>query len=341
MSAGADPGPACYGKGGEDATVTDANLVLGRLSGDGLLGGRMPLEAKPARAAIATLAERLGFSIERTAFGIIEIVVANMVRAIRTVSVERGHDPRKYWLLPFGGAGPLHASEVARALGISRFLVPGAPGILCAQGLIASDLRDDIVRPVRVQLEEASLAAIRAAHDQLAAAADAWFARELIELRERKITISFDMRYVGQNFELRVPGGAAVGGKLPGLPDLKILRARFFSAHDQYYGFHNAEDPVEIINIRLTASAKLVKLKLPHRPKGRSLAAEAGGLPSGLVLRGTRGRRPRSMIGEALKPGHALTGPAIIEQFDSTSILYPGDALRVDEPGNLLVSVHP
>ena len=167
MSAGADPGPACYGKGGEDATVTDANLVLGRLSGAGLLGGRMPLEAKPARAAIAPLAERLGFSIERTAFGIIEIVVANMVRAIRTVSVERGHDPRNYWLLPFGGAGPLHASEVARALGISRFLVPGAPGILCAQGLIASDLRDDIVRPVRVQLEEASLAAIRVAQISL------------------------------------------------------------------------------------------------------------------------------------------------------------------------------
>jgi N-methylhydantoinase A len=339
MSAGADPGPACYGKGGEDATVTDANLVLGRLSDAGLLGGRMPLEAKPARAAIATLAERLGFSIERTAFGIIKIVVANMVRAIRTVSVERGHDPRKYWLLPFGGAGPLHASEVARALGISRFLVPGAPGILCAQGLIASDLRDDIVRPVRVRLEEASLAAIRAAHDQLAAAADAWFARELVELRERKMTISFDMRYVGQNFELRVPGGSAVGGKLPGLPDLKILRARFFRVHDQYYGFHNAEDPVEIINIRLTASAKLVKLKLPHRPKGRvSRPKPVGYRP--VWFSEARAVETSIYDREALKPGHALTGPAVIEQFDSTSILYPGDALLVDEPGNLLVSVH-
>jgi N-methylhydantoinase A len=193
---------------------------------------------------------------------------------------------------------------------------------------------------VRVRLEEASLAAIRAAQDQLAAAADAWFARQLIELRERKITISFDMRYVGQNFELRVPGGSAVGGKLPGLPDLKILRARFFRTHNQYYGFHNAEDPVEIINIRLTASAKLVKLKLPHRPKGRvSRPKPVGYRP--VWFSEARAVKTSIYDREALKPGHALTGPAVIEQFDSTSILYPGDALLVDEPGNLLVSVHP
>ena len=156
LSAGADPGPACYGKGGKNATVTDANFLLGRLSAKGLIGGRMPLDPDAAREAIAPIAQRLDFSIERTALGIIEIVVANMVRAIRTVSVERGHDPRNYCLLPFGGAGPLHASEVARALGISRFLVPAAPGILCAQGLIASDLKDDIVRSARIRLEQAN-----------------------------------------------------------------------------------------------------------------------------------------------------------------------------------------
>jgi N-methylhydantoinase A len=148
------------------------------------------------------------------------------------------------------------------------------------------------------------------------------------------------MRYVGQNFELRVPGGSAVGGKLPGLPDLKILRARFFRAHDQYYGFHNAEDPVEVINIRLTASAELVKLKLPHRRKGRiSRPKPVGYRP--VWFSEARAVETPIYDREALKPGHALTGPAIIEQFDSTSILYPRDALLVDEPGNLLVSVKP
>ena len=132
QSAGAQPGPACYGRGGTEATVTDANLVLGRLSPRGLLGGGMALDEGLARKAIAPLAEQLGFPVERTAHGMLGIVVANMVRAIRAVSVERGHDPRNFALLPFGGAGPLHATDVAKSLSIRRSLVPFAPGILCA-----------------------------------------------------------------------------------------------------------------------------------------------------------------------------------------------------------------
>ena len=132
ISAGAEPGPACYGRGGEEPTVTDANLVLGRLSAHGLIGGRMRLDTAAARTALAPVAKRLGYGIERTALGVIGIVVANMVRAIRAVSVERGHDPRDYALMPFGGAGPLHAGEVAKSLGMARIIVPEAPGILCA-----------------------------------------------------------------------------------------------------------------------------------------------------------------------------------------------------------------
>ena len=178
-SAGADPGPACYGKGGKSVTVTDANLLLGRLSAKGLIGGRMPLGKDAARAAIKPIAEQLGFTAEQTAYGIIEIVAANMVRAIRTVSVERGHDPRQYCLLPFGGAGPLHASEVARALGIARFLVPAAPGILCAQGLIASELKDDIVRSARIRLDGNNLGRIRQVLESIRKDADHWFEREI------------------------------------------------------------------------------------------------------------------------------------------------------------------
>ena len=149
-SAGADPGPACYGRGGEHPTVTDANLVLGRLSGRGLLAGEMSLDQGLSRAAFAPIAERLGFDVERTAHGVLGIVVANMVRAIRTVSVERGYDPRGFTLMPFGGAGPLHARDVALALGMREILVPAAPGILCAEGLIVSDLKEDFVASDRI-----------------------------------------------------------------------------------------------------------------------------------------------------------------------------------------------
>jgi N-methylhydantoinase A len=339
LSAGADPGPACYGKGGSDATVTDANLLLGRLSARGLIGGRMPLDPQAARAALAPIAERLGFSIERTAHGIIEIVVANMVRAIRTVSVERGHDPRDYCLLPFGGAGPLHASEVARALGISRFLVPAAPGILCAQGLIASDLKDDLVRSARIALAQESLPALREVLAQLMEAANSWFERELVEPAARRATVSFDMRYVGQNFELAVPVGNATGGKLPAL-NVDRLRSKFFVVHDQFYGFHNEADPIEIINVRVGVSAKLAKLRRPQS------ATTKAARPKPVACRSVWFSPARALNVPIydrtdLQPGHAIAGPAVVEQFDSTSILYPNDRLIVDEVMNLIIKVGP
>jgi N-methylhydantoinase A len=338
VSAGADPGPACYGKGGKDATVTDANLVLGRLSGKGLIGGRMPLDYQAGRTAIRPIADRLGLPLERTALGIIEIVVANMVRAIRTISVERGHDPRDYCLLPFGGAGPLHASEVARALGISRFLVPTAPGILCAQGLIASDLKDDMVRSARVRLEESNLGRIRGILASLLRDAHAWFAHERVRPAERRVSISLDMRYVGQNFELAVPVGSVRGEKLPGLASAEKLRSRFFVVHDQFYGFHSDDDPVEIINVRLTASATLTRMS---QRKSRKAGTKR---PQPFEHRrvwftGARPLKTAIYDRAELRPGQRIAGPAIVEQFDSTMVLYPEDRLRVDELGNLLVEV--
>ncbi len=338
LSAGADPGPACYGKGGKSATVTDANLVLGRLSAKGLIGGRIPLDSDAARAAIMPIAERFGFSLERTALGIVEIVAANMVRAIRTVSIERGHDPRNYCLLPFGGAGPLHASEVARALGISRFLVPAAPGILCAQGLIASDLKDDIVRSARVRLEQRNLGRIREILESLIREADAWFARESVKLADRKVNVSFDMRYVGQNFELAVPVGFAVAGKLPKLGRAEKLRSRFFAVHDQFYGFHNDADPVEIINVRLTASAVLTRIAQPQSARTKSSRPKPFGYRRVWFARAKPMKTPIYDRAD-LRPGQTISGSAIIEQFDSTTVLYPGDRLSVDDVGNLLVKI--
>jgi len=339
LSAGAEPGPACYGRGGADATVTDANLVLGRLSERGLIGGRMRLDRTAAAAALAPLAERLSYPIERIARGIIEIVVANMVRAIRTVSVERGHDPRAYCLLPFGGAGPLHASAVARSLGIREFVVPLAPGLLCAQGLIASDLKEDFIRSLRIPAADAQLSEIHAHVAELARDAQRWFALEQTTAAVRTLHLSLDMRYVGQNFELRVPIGRGAGGKPPAVPSANGLRRRFFLVHDRHYGFHSETDPVEIINIRLTASAAVSRLRDGKGPTRRRRAA-----PAEHRLVWFAGARPtRTPVYEraALAAGQPLAGPAIIEQLDSTTVLHPGDRLRVDSLLNLCVKVGP
>src|SRR3954471_18760469 len=266
QSAGAQPGPACYGHGGAEATVTDANLVLGRLSPKGLLGGDMALDEGLARKAIAPLAERLDFPVERTAHGMLGIVVANMVRAIRAVSVERGHDPRNFALLPFGGAGPLHATDVARSLGIKRCLVPFAPGILCAQGLIVSDLRETFVRTAVTPLDERRRDEVRSRIGELKAQADAWFEAELVGRENRSIDIVLDARYVGQNFELAI--GLASADPLPAADEVK---QHFFAEHERAYGFHNPADPVEIVNFRLIAVGQL------RQPAARPAESRKGG----------------------------------------------------------------
>ena len=335
QSAGADPGPACYGRGGAEATVTDANLVLGRLSPDGLLGGDMALRVDLARDAIRPHAERLGFTVERTAHGMLGIVVANMVRAIRAVSIERGYDPRGCALLPFGGAGPLHATDVARSLGIRRCLVPLAPGILCAQGLIVSDLRETFVRTAALPLAPETMPAIAALRQELAAEADAWFAAERVPVGERHAEIVLDLRYVGQNFE--IPVALAEAGE-----DLaaEAIRARFFAEHERAYGFHNPHDPVELVNLRLTAIGRLA------RPESRPAERRSEGAVA------PASRRPVWFAADApldtpiyrrtgLRAGDVVTGPAVIEQLDATSLLFPGDRATVDPFLNLAVELAP
>ena len=201
-SAGAVPGPACYDIGGDQPTVTDANLILGRLSPHGLLSGGMPLNVDRARQAFVPIADRLGFTVEKAALGCLDIVVSNMVRAIRAVSVECGHDPRAFSLMAFGGGGPLHAVAVAKSLGIREILVPPYPGVLCAQGLVVSDLKENFVRTRLTGLSEASVGAIRETARELLSESEHWFAVEKIEPEHRAVGLTFDIRYVGQNYEL-------------------------------------------------------------------------------------------------------------------------------------------
>ncbi len=333
QSAGAQPGPACYGRGGGEATVTDANLVLGRLSPKGLLGGDMALDEGLARKAIAPLAERLGFSVERTAHGMLGIVVANMVRAIRAVSVERGHDPRGFALLPFGGAGPLHATDVAKSLGITKCLVPFAPGILCAQGLIVSDLRETFVRTAVTPVSDARMKDVGARIGELKSQAETWFDVEHVEQENRSIDIVLDARYVGQNFEL------AIGlGNADSRPRADEIKQRFFAEHERAYGFHNPADRIEIVNFRLIAVGKL------RQPAARLGEPRKDGAPAAASHRkvcfSADAAQDTPVYDRAtLMPGDTIAGPAVIEQLDSTTLLFPGDRATVDPYLNLIVEI--
>ncbi|NDW05998.1 hydantoinase/oxoprolinase family protein [Jiella pacifica] len=329
VSAGAVPGPACYGRGGTEPTVTDANVVLGRLSGHGLLGGSMTLDEDASRRAVGKIAERLGFTVERTAKGILDIVSANMVRAIRAISVERGHDPREFVLMPFGGAGPLHAEGCARALGIKEIIIPYSPGILCAQGLLVADRAESFVRSGRLALAEENASELAELVSSMMAEAEGWWEAEAVEPQARSRKLAIDMRYASQNYELQVG--------LDELPSVEELRRLFFEAHEQAYGFHNPADPVDVMAVRLTAIGRLPSPGTPPIGAGASATPEP------------RTYRPVWFDGEAaietpiydrasFAPGTRIEGPAVIDQFDATSLLFPKDVATVDDALNIVIT---
>ena len=335
-SAGADPGPACYGRGGAASTVTDANLLLGRLSTRGLLGGRMALDRNRSAAAFSSIARQLGYSVERTAHGVLGIVVANMVRAIRTISVERGHDPRDFALVAFGGAGPLHARDVAEALGIRDILVPAVPGIVCAQGLVIADRKEDFVLGRRVALDPGGAKALAELVAALAARADGWFAGEAVADADREVELHFDSRYVGQNFELRVPVAAGDPAVLLAPLDIEAIKARFFQVHDTAYGYHDPADAVEVVNVRLTAFGRT------RRTAAEAAALESTGLPEPAEVRPVwfgpdRPHDTPVFDRNRLRAGAEIAGPAIVEQLDATTVVHPGDRARADAHANLLI----
>ncbi len=299
----------------------------------------MPLDVNAARTVLAPIAERLGFSCERAAHGILGLVVSNMVRAIRAISVERGYDPRQFALMPFGGAGPLHASDVARSLGIRTIIVPLAPGILCAQGLVVSDLKEDFVRTARTRVEPAQQEQIRNAIEALQHDAEMWFEGEGLAPHLRRLQLTLDMRYVGQNFELSVPLEHTVLGAL-GQGDITArLRTLFFEAHERQYGYHNPTAPVEIMNFRATARGQLYQPSPPVSAASAPPEPPAPGGARAVYFTADAAVQTPVYPRAALKPGHTLKGPAVIEQLDATTLLYPGDGLRVDAAFNLHIEV--
>ncbi|MBM85661.1 MAG: methylhydantoinase [Rhodospirillaceae bacterium] len=338
LSAGADPGPACYGRGGTEPTVSDANLVLGRLP-DTLIGGVMGLDVELARRAIQPAADLLGLTVEHTAHGMLGIVVANMVRAVRTISVERGHDPRDFSLMAFGGAGALHAGDVARALEMRELIVPPAPGILCAQGLVVSDLKEDFVTTRRLPYNDKALDAVTGELQVLCDRAETWFEAEGIVAVDRITRIAFDMRYVRQNFELTVPWveiGAV--GEPPDMSSLESLRQRFYALHKRTYGHFTETDPIEIVNIRVTAVGRAA----PEQPvpQGDSKSTPTSPIGTRAVWFEADVPVDTPVYARAeLNNGQVLRGPAVIEQLDALTLIHPGDIAKVDGYANLIIEV--
>jgi N-methylhydantoinase A len=296
-----------------------------------MLDGGMTIRRELAEAAVAALAGRLGLTTDDCAHGIVQVAAAVMVKAIRAISIERGHDPADFALFAFGGAGPLHAREVAAELAISSIIVPPHPGILCAEGLLNSDLRADFVRSVLTGLDDGAPQAINPVRDGLAAAADAWFGHEGLPSDARRLEWAADLRYRGQNYELSVP---LADRPLDGAGS-EALRAAFHAAHEQSYGFASPAEPVECVNLKLKAVGLLEKPALPR------LDEVAAGMPSGqrpvCFGRATWMETPVYRR-TALAPGQRLAGPAVIEQMDATTLIFPGDDCLVDTHGNLIVS---
>ena len=335
-SAGADPGPVCYDRGNDEPTVTDANVVLQTLNPTHLLGGRMTVRQDLARAAIGRVADRLGMDAMATAQGIISVVTANMARAIRVISVQRGHDPRDYTLVAFGGAGPLHAARLARELDIGRILVPRNPGILCATGLLLTDLRADFASTRLLTLSAEVLPAIEAAFHTLRERAEAWFVEEAVPPDARRVARTVDMRYAGQNYELSVP-----------LPDgpltmaiLDALAAGFAAAHERMYGFIAEGETVQLVTYRVEATGVVPKAAFRAAPDAGPDASaavvgrrdvwlpEAGGFVSCPVY-----------DREKLRPGNRIDGPAIVEQMDATTVVLPDMTAYVEPYLNLVLEV--
>ena len=327
-SAGATPGPACYGTGGSAPTVTDANLVLGRLGAQSLLGGGMAVDPEAARRAIHDrLAVPLGMSVEETAEGMIRVVNAAMTAAIGKLTVERGHDPREFVLCPFGGAGPLHGAELAAELGMERTVVPLAPGVNSAIGLLMTNLREDRIATFVRRLDQTSAAELEEVFAELEATARErlrWSANGAGGVR---LTRALGQRYLGQRYELPV---AVAPGPLQ--PDR--IADQFHAEHERVYGYARPEHPVETHSAWVSAEVDLQPLRLPPAP-----AATARPEPAAVREVYFGGRRCETPIyrRETLAAGAALTGPAIVEQLDATTALWPGQCLEVDRGGQLLL----
>jgi len=337
-SAGAEPGPICYDKGGTEPTVTDANLVVGRINPNYFLGGEIPLNVEKAQNAIKSkIGDVFGMSSVHASSGILKVADTIMSYAIRAITVERGYDPRDFTMIAFGGAGPMHAVSLARELKIPNVIVPLVPAHFSAWGMLLSDLRHDYVQTYVVPLESSGIDQINSFYSNMEKEAFEVLKREGT-LEDRMTLIrSVDMRYLGQEHTISTPAPP----KILKESDKQIIRKRFDELHEMRYGHCAKEEPTEIVNLRLTAIGKVTKPKFKRIRSGKKKP----------IARSYRGKRRvyfekeegfmncDTYLREALLAGNVVRGPAIIEEYASTLVLYPGDMAEVSKFGHLLVKV--
>lgn len=334
QSAGAAPGPACYGQGGSDPTITDANLLLGRLNPDAFLGGAMTLDEAAAEETVAALGEALGMPTEATALGIIEIAMNTLTQAIRSVTVERGYDPREFSLVAFGGAGPMHATGVIRIADIPRAIIPPNPGVLSAAGLLTTDFKYDQLQSFIQPLPEFDEATRRELTDVIEAMiADGMDV--IAGTGEPTVAVSVDLRYEEQAYEVNVP----LDNPPVTAEGLAAAEAAFHDKHEQLYGHSSETDTVEMVNVLVDITGE--------RPAPDALTDKPAGSPDTPLADAILESRPVTFADgptdttvydrTALSDGHAIEGPAIIEEAQSTTVVFPQQTGRVDAAQNLII----
>ncbi|GAC1312944.1 MAG: hydantoinase/oxoprolinase family protein [Chloroflexota bacterium] len=337
-SAGAVPGPACYGRGGEQPTVTDADVVLGYLNPGALLNGAMAVDARRAEQAVENMvAKPLGVDLLRAADGIVKIVNVKMAEAIKAISTERGFDLREFTLVPFGGAGPVHACQIALDLGIPRLLIPPAPGATSALGLLMSNVKHDYLRSRLADIGRLSADEVTALFGELRDAGQRQLSQEGFAASGQRFRYFLDMRYAGQGYENPVP--------IDGVPitadDLRRYRSRFDDIHRLCHGHAAPGQPVEVVNYRVEAIGLVPRVELAKLEPAQAPVEDA--------QRGVRQTYFSSLSDqpvavpiyarERLRAGHRFDGPAIVEQYDATTVVCPGQTVVVDEFGNLTVDI--
>lgn len=333
-SAGANPGPAAYGLGNENPVVTDANLVLGRINPHYVLGGRLKIDAELSKKAVkAKIADPMGIGTEEAALGIVKVVNSNMARAIRVITVEKGHNPSDFTLVAYGGAGPLHAVHLAQEMGIRTVLIPPAPGALCALGLLTADIKKSYVRTAIASYDEITPEQINAIMSSLRDEGSAWLDSEKVPNERRKFHGIAEMRYVGQNYELQVE----IPTENITASDIEKMKRDFFVAHEKNYGYYNPNAPVQFVNFRCEATGIVKKPNLaelettlddPSKAEiGRRVVhfEESGAVDCPVYDRAKFGRAER------------VNGPCIIEQMDSTTVVPPNTWFSIDKFGNLII----
>jgi N-methylhydantoinase A len=332
-SAGAAPGPICYRRGGSKPTVTDANVVLGRIGTDNFLGGEMQLDREGAALALAELGKPLGLGAEAMALSIVEIAVAKMSLAVRGVSVERGFDPRDFVLVGMGGAGPIHALAIARQLHIPTVIIPVLPSHFSALGMLMSDIRHDYVRTHLVPLSDLKFDELAGIMADMIREGEAMLSTERVPKEAMSFQRFLDLRYEGQEFAIKVP----VSAEEIAAGDLDTIRKRFDSIHDRSFGHAAPDEPLEMVNVRLAARGLRQKMTMP--------SVAVGGKPKPRTVRkvcvdsADRFTDCPVYTRDTLPAGFEIPGPALIEEYGSTTVLFAGDHAKIADTGEIIVRV--